>query len=63
MYLNNSNSSLLVLHIVFLQNIFIYSTAVIVEITDTFHDYSGKVTYLTYVDVTNMASLTPDTQH
>jgi len=63
MHLNNSNSSLLVLHIVFLQNIFIYSTAVIVEITDTFHDYSGKVTYLTDVDVTNVASLIPDTQH
>lgn len=63
MHLHNSNSSLLVLHIVFFKDIFIYSTAVIVEITNIFHDYSGKVTYLTVVDVTNMASLTPDTQH
>jgi len=63
MHLYNSNSLLLVLHIVFVQNIFIYSTAVIVEITDTFNDYSGKVTYLTDMDVTNMASLMPDTQH
>jgi len=58
-HLYNSTSLLLVLHIVFVQNIFIYSTAVIVEITDTFNDYSGKVTYLADVDVTNMASLMP----
>jgi len=63
MHLNNSNSSVLVLHTVFLHNIFIYSTAVIVKITNTFNDYSGKVTYLTDVDMKNMASLTPDTQH
>jgi len=63
MHLHNSSSSLLVLHVVFLRNIFIYSTAVIVQITNTFHDYSGKVTYLTDMDVTNMASVTPDTQH
>jgi len=63
MHLHKSNSLLLVLHIVFVQNIFIYSRAVIVEITNTFNDYSGKVTYLTDVDVTNMASLTPDTQN
>jgi hypothetical protein len=61
MYLHNSNSSVAVLHIVLLKNIFICSTAIIVEITNAFHDYSGKVTYLTDMDVTNMACLTLDT--